>query len=95
VLPASEKGGEPIKMVLKEALARKWRHLATERIEDVRPTIPLGPKFWALSSAEREEMSRLFESKEAKTLAATLRKEGKEHKQTGIHQRARSQSHTV
>lgn len=80
VLPASEKGGEPIKMVLKEALARKWRHLATERIEDVRPTIPLGPKFWALSSAEREEMSRLFESKEAKTLAATLRKEGKEHK---------------
>ena len=56
VLPASEKGGAPIKMVLKEALARKWRHLATERIEDVRPTIPLGPKFWALSSAEREEI---------------------------------------
>jgi len=31
-----QKGGRPIRLVLKEALSRKWRHLATERIEDGR-----------------------------------------------------------
>jgi hypothetical protein len=45
-----KKSVKPIRIVLKQALNRKWRHLATERIQDVRPTIPLGPKFWALST---------------------------------------------
>jgi uncharacterized protein (DUF2252 family) len=79
-LKAAKKSSEPIRLVLRQALSRKWRHLANERIEDVKPTIPLGPKFWALSKSERAEMSRLFESKEAKELVATLRKEGKKHK---------------
>jgi uncharacterized protein (DUF2252 family) len=79
--PASaKKSGKPIRMVLKEALSRKWRHLATERIEDVRPTIPLGRKFWALSKKEHEEITRLFESKEAKSLVRNLRPEAKKHK---------------
>src|ERR1700677_3007258 len=33
-LSIRQKGGGPIRLVLKEALPRKWRHLATERIED-------------------------------------------------------------
>jgi uncharacterized protein (DUF2252 family) len=78
--PLPKKSGKPIRLVLKDALSRKWRHLATERIEDVRPTIPLGRKFWALSKPERDEIDRLFESKEAKALVASLRKEGKNHK---------------
>jgi uncharacterized protein (DUF2252 family) len=79
--PSSPKrSGKPIRMVLKEALSRKWRHLATERIEDVRPTIPLGRKFWALSKKEHEEITRLFESKEAKSLVGNLRPEAKKHK---------------
>jgi len=76
----SKKTGKPIRIVLKQALSRKWRHLATERIEDVRPTIPLGRKFWALSQKERDEIGRLFESKEAKSLVYCLRSESKEHK---------------
>jgi uncharacterized protein (DUF2252 family) len=79
-LPSSTKSGEPIRLAIKESLSRKWRHLANERIEDVKPTIPIGPRFWALSKHERAEMSRLFESKEAKELVAILRKEGKKHK---------------
>jgi len=67
-------------MVLKEALSRKWRHLATERIEDVRPTIPLGRTFWALSTKEHEEIKELFESKQAKSLVRSLRPEAKKHK---------------
>jgi uncharacterized protein (DUF2252 family) len=75
-----KKTGKPIRLVLKEALSRKWRHLATERIEDVRPTIPLGRKFWALSEKERAEIDRLFESPETKSLIGCLRKEAKNHK---------------
>jgi uncharacterized protein (DUF2252 family) len=79
-LPTSKAASEPVRLVMKEALSRKWRHLANERIEDVRPTIPLGPKFWALNRAERKEIDTLFESKEAQALVAILRKEGKKHK---------------
>jgi uncharacterized protein (DUF2252 family) len=78
--PLRGKASKPIRMVLKEALSRKWRHLATERIEDVRPTIPLGRKFWALSKREHDEIKSLFESKEARDLVGSLRKEGKKHK---------------
>jgi uncharacterized protein (DUF2252 family) len=79
-LPTSKSASEPVRLVMKQALSRKWRHLANERIEDVRPTIPLGAKFWALNAKERKEIEALFESKEAQTLVATLRKEGKKHK---------------
>jgi uncharacterized protein (DUF2252 family) len=44
---------KPVQLVMKEALKRKWRHLAEERIQDVRPTIPLGRKFLALTKLER------------------------------------------
>jgi uncharacterized protein (DUF2252 family) len=78
--PQPDKAAEPIRIVLKEALSRKWRHLAMERIEDVKPKIPLGPKFWELSKTELQEIKELFESKAARELVASLRKEGKKHK---------------
>jgi uncharacterized protein (DUF2252 family) len=71
---------EPIRLVLKDALSRKWRHLATERIEDVRPKIPLGRKFWALSKEEHDEVRRLFESDSAKSLVSNLHPGAKKHK---------------
>jgi uncharacterized protein (DUF2252 family) len=51
----------PIRMVMREAKSRRWKHLAEERIEDVEPTIPLGTKFWALTAKEREELQELFD----------------------------------
>ena len=66
------KSVKPIELVLKEALSRKWRHLATESIEDVRPSIPLGRKFWALSKEEEKEIARLFHQKEVKKLVTCL-----------------------
>jgi uncharacterized protein (DUF2252 family) len=36
--PLHGDGLKPVELVMKEALNRKWRHLAKERIEDVRPT---------------------------------------------------------
>ena len=52
---------EPIRRVMRQAKNRQWRHLAEERIEDVKPTIPLGPKFWKLASKESKELQRLFD----------------------------------
>ncbi len=63
----------PIKIVLAQALKREWRHLAEERIEDVRPTIPLGERFWALSKEEREEIDSLFATESARKLITCLK----------------------
>jgi uncharacterized protein (DUF2252 family) len=58
---------EPVKVVLREALKRKWHHLAQERIEDVKPEIPLGRCFWPPSKAETRELERLFETEEVRS----------------------------
>src|SRR6202050_2507925 len=63
----------PIKIVLAQALKREWRHLAEERIEDVKPTIPLGERFWALSKEEREEIDSLFATESARKLITCLK----------------------
>jgi uncharacterized protein (DUF2252 family) len=76
--PLHGDGLKPVQLVMKEALNRKWRHLAQERIEDVQPTIPLGPKFWALTKQEREEIHRLFQADEVGSLITCLRARGKD-----------------
>jgi len=64
---------EPIRFVLRQALKRKWRHLAEERIENVKPSIPLGQRFWILSQTEKRGISRLFNSEEVRRLITGLR----------------------
>jgi uncharacterized protein (DUF2252 family) len=71
--PLQSDGLEPVQLLMKQALKRKWRHLAEERIDDVRPTIPLGRKFWALTKQEREEIHQLFQAAEVGTLIKCLR----------------------
>jgi uncharacterized protein (DUF2252 family) len=75
-----KKSGKPIQVVLKEALSREWRHLAKERIEDLRPEIPLGPNFWALSKDEKKEMKELFKEEKVKALLTCLLDRGKHDK---------------
>ncbi len=67
-----EKMPKPIRLILKQATKREWRHLAEERIEDVKPSIPLGDSFWALSSKERKEIGLLFDTKEVRHLVTSL-----------------------
>jgi uncharacterized protein (DUF2252 family) len=69
----SGKDTEPIRFVLKQALKRKWRHLAEERIENVKPSIPLGKCFWTLTNSEKREISRLFDSDDVHKLITLLR----------------------
>ncbi len=63
---------KPVKSVIRQALKRKWRHLAEERIEDVRPAIPLGRRFWAISKKEKREIASLFKTEEARKLVTCL-----------------------
>jgi uncharacterized protein (DUF2252 family) len=70
------KGSEkfrPIETVLKQSTKREWRHLARERIEDVKPTIPLGDRFWALSDEEKAEIDKLFETELVRKLITSFK----------------------
>jgi uncharacterized protein (DUF2252 family) len=60
-------------LVMKRAIARSWKHLAKERIEDTEPTIPLGEKFWPLSRVEMVQIKGLFKREDARKLATMLR----------------------
>lgn len=51
---------EIVRSVEREALGRRWRHLAKERLDAVEPRIPLGKKFWELAPDEREALTALF-----------------------------------
>jgi uncharacterized protein (DUF2252 family) len=63
---------EPIRRVLVAAKKREWRHLAEERIENVKPTIPLGKKFWTITEEERTDLQSLVASDEFSQLLLTL-----------------------
>lgn len=62
-----------IRQILDRSVRRRWRHLAEERLEDVRPTIPLGKRFWSLSTAERTELRKLFETSAVAKLLTSLK----------------------
>jgi uncharacterized protein (DUF2252 family) len=68
-----EQRPECIRVVMKRAMGRTWKHLARERLEDTRPTIPLGKRFWPLTREEKRELVALFESKAVRELVTSLK----------------------
>jgi uncharacterized protein (DUF2252 family) len=62
-----------VRSILHRSLKRRWHHLAEERIKDVTPQIPLGKRFWPVSSAERKEIHRIFEDAEVRRLITSLK----------------------
>jgi uncharacterized protein (DUF2252 family) len=62
-----------IRRVTKQAAAASWKTLATERIKDVSPSIPLGRRFWPLSQQEKQAIGKLFAGEEMRVLATMLR----------------------
>ena len=58
----------PIRRVMRQANRRHWKHLAEERIEGVKPKIPLGPKFWSLTSEETRQLEELIASEDLHAL---------------------------
>ena len=74
-LAADAKGDnlDPIQAVLKAALRRRWKNLAEERIEDVKPEIPLNDRFWTVAEPERQAIEALFAEDAARRLITQLK----------------------
>jgi uncharacterized protein (DUF2252 family) len=73
---SGEEGNEipgEMRLAVKTAARRSWKNLANERIENTKPTIPLGKRFWPLAADERSEITRLFEKEHVRQLATLLR----------------------
>ncbi|SDR45352.1 Uncharacterized conserved protein, DUF2252 family [Rhizobiales bacterium GAS113] len=62
-----------VRLVLKQSARRSWIHLARERLDNPKPSIPLGPRFWPLSKDERRGLEELFDSDDMRQLATSLR----------------------
>ena len=77
LVPAGQKewvdAPEPVTAVLNKALQRRWRHLALERLEDLKPAIPLGRRFWPLSAEERTTIEALAASESVRKLITHLK----------------------
>jgi uncharacterized protein (DUF2252 family) len=63
---------ERIQDLLEHSIRRRWRHLALERLETVKPVLPLGEKFWALTPEERTALVRLFEQEPVRAMVTRL-----------------------
>jgi uncharacterized protein (DUF2252 family) len=62
-----------IQFVMKKSVGRSWKHLANERLENQKPSIPLGSKFWPLLRPEREAVANLFQTPSLHHLVTSLR----------------------
>src|ERR1700733_9895643 len=64
---------DSIQVAMRQSVARSWKALAEERLENRKPTIPLGTKFWLLSRSEREAIAELFATPPLRHLSTSLR----------------------
>ena len=71
--PGRSAAPSSVRRVLKRALKRRWHHLAEERIQDVRPQIPMGKRFWPITAAEKKEIRRIFKLPEVRNLITSLK----------------------
>jgi uncharacterized protein (DUF2252 family) len=69
---------KPIQTLLAESTRRRWRHLADERLDTVKPTIPLGKRFWALTPEEHKALSHMFASESVTPTLTSLRDRSKD-----------------
>jgi uncharacterized protein (DUF2252 family) len=70
---SKKKGPESIRDLLRLAESRSWKQLAKDRIENTKPTIPLGKRFWPISPQERREIANTFQGEDMRRLACLLR----------------------
>jgi len=68
-----EDAPDAVQRAMKQSVARSWKALAEERLENQKPTIPLGAKFWPLVKSEREAIAGLFATPKLHHLSTSLR----------------------
>lgn len=50
-----------VRIIMKQALQRSWKHLVKERLKGTGLSIPLGKRFWPLTPVEKQAVTSLFE----------------------------------
>ncbi len=64
---------EAVQLVMKRAAKRTWKHLARERLEDTRPKIPVGKRFWPVSQEELRGLESIFADQSIRRLATMVK----------------------
>ncbi len=64
---------ETVRLAMRRAAGRSWKHLADEHIEGVDPVIPLGRRFWPLAPGEKEALEAAFAREDVRRLVTSLR----------------------
>jgi uncharacterized protein (DUF2252 family) len=64
---------ESVKVIMRKALSRTWKHLARERLKHLKPSIPRGERFWPLTSRETRSLAKLFDQEDVRRLVASLK----------------------
>ena len=64
---------QSIRAAIRESTAATWKSLASDRIDDPRPIIPLGRRYWLPSDAEKEAIAELFSQEAIRNLATMLK----------------------
>jgi uncharacterized protein (DUF2252 family) len=54
-------------------LSRTWKHLARERLRDLKPNIPRGERFWHLTKEEDRAIATLFDREDVRLLVTSLK----------------------
>ncbi len=62
-----------VRVVMRRATSRTWKHLAKERLKDLKPNIPRGTRFWSLLKREHSALENLFKREEVRKLVLTLK----------------------
>ncbi|WP_129211901.1 DUF2252 family protein [Candidatus Pseudomonas adelgestsugas] len=69
-----------VKVAMHSSIEQTWKNLARKRIENTRPTIPLGKHFWSLSQAEKIALQTLCSSYEIHQLVNSFKGRHKDAK---------------
>jgi uncharacterized protein (DUF2252 family) len=62
-----------VRVVMRQATNRTWKHLAKERLKDLKPNIPRGERFWSLTKKEAAAIDDLFQTEAVRALVASLK----------------------
>ncbi|WP_248800363.1 DUF2252 family protein [Pseudomonas sp. MWU13-2105] len=62
-----------VKAGLRDAVKRTWKNLARERMENTKPTLPMGRHFWPMSRSEKAEIKVLCAGAEIQALVTSLK----------------------
>lgn len=69
----AEPAPKEVRRILRQALRRRWKHLARERIADPTPVLPQGRRFWPLSARERRGLETLADTEAFRRLVTLLK----------------------